>query len=55
MSCHQNSGPEPEYKDRQWIIWKGSKIHILGEDTNKSEWHSWWNQEYIKFGECFLL
>jgi hypothetical protein len=30
-------------------------IQILGDDTNKSDWHSWWNQEQIKFRECFLL
>jgi hypothetical protein len=33
----------------------GDKIQILGDDTNKSEWRSWWNQEYVKFRECLLL
>jgi hypothetical protein len=35
MSHHLNSG----------IVWKGGKTQILGDNTNKSEWHSWWNQE----------
>jgi hypothetical protein len=32
---------EPDF----WTVWKCDKIQIRGDDTNKSEWHSWWNQE----------
>jgi hypothetical protein len=33
-----------EFK-KGYIVWKCGKIQILGDDTNKSEWHSSWNQE----------
>jgi hypothetical protein len=28
---------------------------LLRPSSNKSGWHSWWNQEQIKFRECLLL
>jgi hypothetical protein len=46
---------KPEYKDSWWIICKCGNIQILGEDANKSEWHTWRNQKYIKLRECLLL
>jgi hypothetical protein len=45
MSRHPNSGQNPNIRIANEIVWKDGKVQILGDDANKSEWHSWWNQK----------
>jgi flagellar hook protein FlgE len=40
MSCHLNSGQNQNIRIANELFEKVAKFKILGDNTNKSEWHS---------------
>jgi len=45
ISCH---------KDRQQILWKGGKLHVFGNNLNKSKLSSWLNLEQDECSQCLI-
>jgi exopolysaccharide biosynthesis protein len=54
LSRYQNAGHNYDIKIANRCFKKCGKIHIFGNENNKSKLDSGGNQEQIQFGQCLL-